>query len=234
MFATTRWSLIVAARDRNAPEAGAALAELCRVYWYPVYAHIRHRGWPRDQAQDLTQEFFTRLLEKDFLASVDQGRGRFRSFLLAACQHFLSNERDRARAQKRGGGQHIVSLDFSGADGRYHREPALVETPERLFERRWAITLLDRVLARLQGEYVAAAKGRLFQTLKVHLTGEGDGPGHAQEAAELGTSEGAVKVAIHRMRRRYRELLREEIAQTVESADQVEDEIQALFRAVGL
>ncbi len=233
MFATTRWSLIVAARDRNAPEAGAALEELCRVYWYPVYAHIRHRGWSHDQAQDLTQEFFTRLLEKDFLASVDQGRVRFRSFLLAACQHFLSNERDRARAQKRGGGRQLLSLDFADADGRYHREPALIETPERLFERRWAIALLDCVLDRFQGEYEAAGKGRLFQTLKVHLTGENASTSHAQEAAELEMSEGAVKVAIHRLRRRYRELLRQEIAQTVESADQIEDEIQALFRAVG-
>jgi RNA polymerase sigma-70 factor (ECF subfamily) len=231
MFATTRWSLIVAARDRNAPEARAALSELCRVYWYTVYAYVRHRGWSHDEAQDVTQEFFTRLLEKDVLASVDEGRGRFRSFLLAACRHFLSNERDRTHAQKRGGDRHVLSLDFADAEGRYHQEPARAETPERLFERRWAVALLGQVLDRLQQEYLAAGKSRLFQSLKIYLTGDG-GPSYAQVAAELGSSEGAVKVAIHRLRRRYRELLREEIAQTVESAEQVEDEIQALFRAV--
>jgi RNA polymerase sigma-70 factor (ECF subfamily) len=205
---------------------------LCRVYWYPVYAYTRHRGWSHAEAQDLTQEFFTRLLEKDVLASVDEGRGRFRSFLLAACKNFLSNERDRARAQKRGGGRHLLSLDFSTAEGRYRSEPAFAETPARLFERRWALTLLDQVLDRLRQENEAAGKGRLFASLKVFLTGDG-GPSYAEVAAELGSSEGAIKVAIHRLRGRYRDLLREEIAQTVESAEQIEDEIQALFRAVG-
>jgi RNA polymerase sigma-70 factor (ECF subfamily) len=233
MFATTRWSLILAAQDRNAPVSRAALDELCRVYWYPLYAYVRRRGFAHDRAQDLTQDFFARLLEKDALALVEQNRGRFRSFLLAACQHFLANERDRDRAQKRGGGRHVLTLDFSDAEQRYHREPAHAETAERLFERRWALTLLDQVLARLRAECEASNKDHLFQALKIHLTGDGSGPAHAQLATELEMSEGAVKVLVHRLRRRYRELLREEIAQTVESPAQIEDEIQALFRAVG-
>jgi RNA polymerase sigma-70 factor (ECF subfamily) len=234
MFATTRWSLIVAGQDRQGPQAKAALAELCGIYWYPIYVFIRQRGESHDEAQDLTQSFFAHLLEKDTLASVDQARGRFRSFLLAACQHFLANERDRAHALKRGGGRHILSLNFVDAQRRYHQEPAHTDTPQRQFERCWALALLDRVLVRLQGELLAANKGQLFEVLRAHLTADDAGHSHAREAAELGLSEGAVKVAVHRLRRRYRELLREEIAQTVESPDQVEDEIQALFRAVSL
>src|SRR5262249_19335073 len=223
-FAATRWTLVRAARDPSAPEAREALASLCAVYWYPLYAFIRRRGHDADEAQDLTQEFFARFLEKDGLASVDEGKGRFRSFLLAACKHFLSNARDRARALKRGGGRAPLSIDAAAAEGRYLGEPGHGETPERLFERRWALALLEQVLGRLRAEHEAAGKGPLFERLKRHLTGDEGGP-HARAAAELGMSEGAVKVAVHRLRKRYRELLRDEIAQTLEAPDEVEDEI---------
>jgi RNA polymerase sigma-70 factor (ECF subfamily) len=232
-FATTHWSVIVAARDPAAPQARAALAELCRSYWYPLYAYIRRQGHGADAAQDLTQEFFTRLLEKDGLASVDQGKGRFRSFLLAACKHFLANERDRARAQKRGGDRQFVPIDFRDADGRYGSEPAHDATPEKLFERRWALALLEQVLARLRLEYEAGGKSLLFERLKSHLTGDGGGVPHARAAAELELSEGAVKVAVHRLRRRYRELLRETISQTVNDPAQIDDEIRTLFAVLG-
>ncbi len=233
MFATTRWTLIAAARDGAAPEARQALAELCRLYWYPLYAYIRGRGNTHDQAQDLTQEFFATLLEKGGLAAVEQGKGRFRSFLLAACQHFLANQHDRDTAQKRGGGRSLVSLDFGDAEGRYSLEPAHAETPERLFERHWALALLDRVLARLRGEYEAAGRDRLFERLKTRLTGDAGGGPHARAAADLGLSEGAVKVAVHRLRKRYRDLLREEIAQTLDDPGQVDEEIRSLFAALG-
>jgi RNA polymerase sigma-70 factor (ECF subfamily) len=232
MFATTRWSLVVAAQDRSQPEAGHALAELCRLYWYPLYGYIRSRGHGHDTAQDLTQEFFARLLEKDVLAAVDQNKGRFRSFLLAACQHFLANQHDHDCAQKRGGGREPMSIDFRDADGRYAHEPAHGETPERLFERRWALALLERVLARLRGEYEAAGRALLFECLKSRLTGDRAVP-HAAVARELGVTEGAVKVAVHRLRQRYRELLRDEIGQTLDDAGQVEEEIRALFAALG-
>jgi RNA polymerase sigma-70 factor (ECF subfamily) len=231
-FATTHWTLIVAARDGEAAQAQAALADLCRAYWYPLYAYVRHQGHAADRAQDLTQEFFARLLEKDFLAAVDREKGKFRSFLLAACKHFLANEYDRERAQKRGGGRQALSIDFRDADGRYAHEPAHGETPERLFERRWALALLEQVLARLRHEYETAGKGRLFGALKSRLTGDGGAP-YARAAAELGLSAGAVKVGVHRLRQRYRELLREEIAETLDAPAQVEEEIRALFAALG-
>ncbi len=232
-FATTHWSLVVAARDRAAPEARDALAALCGLYWYPLYAFVRRQGHPADQAQDLTQGFFARLLEPDFFKAVDRSRGKFRSFLLAACKHYLANERDRARAVKRGGGRPVLSLDFAGADQRYHHEPAHQLTPERLFERRWALTLLDQVLTRLRQEFDEAGKAAVFQTLKGVLTGESGKVPYHDLAARLALSEGAVKVAVHRLRRRYRELLREEIARTLDDPGLVEEEIRDLFAALG-
>jgi RNA polymerase sigma factor (sigma-70 family) len=229
-FATTRWSLVVAAQQGAAPEAHDALADLCRLYWYPLYAYIRRRGHDTNQAEDLTQAFFARLLEKDGLAAVTPARGRFRSFLLAACQNFLANERERANALKRGGGR-VVSLDLGDADGRYRREPDHSETPERLFERRWALTLLARVLGRLREDYEAAGKGRLFEALKGQLTGDGTAP-YAALGEELGMTQAAVKTAVHRLRRRYGELLREEIGETVATQAEIDSEIQALFRAL--
>ncbi len=230
VFATTRWSLVVAARG-DSSAARAALAELCRLYWYPLYAFVRRRGHAHDEAQDLTQEFFTRLLERDDLAAVDPARGRFRAFLLAACRHFLSNEHDRATALKRGGGRQLLSLDFGDADRRYAAEPGHEQTPERLFERRWALTLLDRVVQRLREHYETAGQLPLFEALKGSLTGAA-GDSHAEAAAALGMTPGAVKVAAHRLRQRYRDLLRDEIAQTVEDPAAVDDEIRALFSAL--
>jgi len=231
-FATTHWSLVLAARDRAEPGAHAALASLCGLYWYPLYAYVRRRGHGADEAHDLTQEFFARLLAKDFLAGVDRGKGEFRSFLLAACNHFLANERDRARAKKRGGGRPVLSLDAADAEGRYRAEPAGGLTPEQLFERRWALALLGEVMARLRADYKGKGKGRLFDRLRGFLVGE-KGAGHRGAADELGLSEGAVKVAVHRLRGRYRELLREEIGRTVATSDEIEEEIRELFAALG-
>lgn len=224
-FATTRWSLVAAARDR----ADEALADLCRLYWYPLYAYVRRRGHDAAEAEDLTQAFFARLLEKNGLASVTPTRGRFRSFLLAACQNFLANEHDRAQALKRGGGR-VVSLD--DADARYRREPDHGETPERLFERRWALELLDRALRRLREEYERKGKARLYDALKGTLAGDAAAP-YAALANELGLTEGAVKTAVHRLRGRYAELLREEIGETVAAPAEIDDEVRALFRALG-
>lgn len=227
-FATTRWSLVAAAKD---PTAGQALAELCGLYWYPVYAFVRRRGHSADDAGALTQEFFARLIEKAGIAGADPAKGRFRSYVLGACRHFLANEHDRAAAKKRGGGHVVESLDLTDAERRYAAEPADDRTPEQLFERRWALTLLDDVLAGLQAEYATAGQELLFDRLKSSLTGEA-GP-YADLAAELGMTEGAVKVAAHRLRRRYRDRLRAAIAETVETDDDVEAEIRDLFTALG-
>jgi len=232
MFATTRWSLIAAAQDPAAPEARQALAELCAAYWYPVYAYVRRRGHDHHAAQDLTQGFFARLLEKNDLAAADQTRGRFRSFLLTACQHFLANEHDRATAQKRGGGQAHVPLDFTDADGRFAREPADETTPERVFDRQWALGVLDRVLAGLRDEYVESGRAKLFDSLKGSLTGATE-VGYAEMADQLRMTVGAVKVAVHRLRQRYKDRLRAAIAETVATPEEVEDEIRDLFAALG-
>jgi RNA polymerase sigma-70 factor (ECF subfamily) len=231
-FATTRWSLIVSAREQGSPAAREALAHLCEAYWYPLYAFIRRRGHAADEAQDLTQEFFARLLEKNFLGAVDPSRGRFRAFLLAACKHFLANERDRACAEKRGGGRAPISLDLGGAEGRYGREPSHDLTPDKLFERRWALTLLDRALARLREEFTAKGKGETFDRLRVFLVGDRNAPSHVEVAGELGMTAAAVKVAAHRLRQRYREVLREEIAHTVEGPEQIDEEVRELFAAL--
>lgn len=224
--------MVVAAQDRSAPHARDALAALCRTYWYPIYVFIRRYGHTPDQAQDLTQEFFARLLEKDFLQSVDQAKGKFRTFLLACCQHFLANERDRDQALKHGGGRQFISLDFAAAENRYRLEPAHIQTAEKLFERRWALSLLDTVLARLRDEMVQGRKQKLFEALKGFLTGEDRATPYRQAAIHLGMSEGAVKVAVHRLRQRYRELLEVEIARTLNQPDLIDDEIRDLFAAL--
>jgi RNA polymerase sigma-70 factor (ECF subfamily) len=231
-FAPTRWSLIAAAREHDSPEARQALSDLCESYWYPLYAYIRRRGHPAEEAQDLTQEFFARLLARDFLGAADPSKGRFRAFLLACCKHFLANERDRAAAQKRGGGRVPVSLSADEAEERYRREPAHDLTADKLFERRWAVTLIDRALGRLREEYAARGKAEQFDRLRLYLVGDRGTP-QERAALELGMSVGAVKVAVHRMRQRYGELLREEIAQTVGGPDEVDDEIRDLFTALG-
>lgn len=231
-FATTRWSLVRAAADGAGAGGREALETLCRLYWYPLYAHIRRRGHAVEAAQDLTQEFFARLLEKEWLRTADPQRGRFRSFLLAAADHFLSNQHDRARAEKRGGGRVVLSLDFGDAERRLATEPADPATPERAFERRWALTLLELVLQRLRDEYATPARAALFDRLQPYLA-HGRGPASYRElATELAMTEGAVKVAIHRARQRFAALLRHEIAQTVTHPAEVDDEIRHLFTAL--
>jgi RNA polymerase sigma factor (sigma-70 family) len=231
-FASTRWSLVAAAGRRRSPESQEALETLCRQYWYPLYTYARRRSANIDDAQDITQAFFVQLLEKDYLLDADPNRGKFRSFLLTAFIHFLTKEHDKANAQKRGGGRPSLSLDFQSANGRYQFEPADHTTPEALFERRWALTLLGQTLSRLRREYVSAGKENLFDSLKETLTGEGVGRPYAQIAQELRISEPAVKVAVHRLRRRYQELIRAEIAQTVAKPEDVDEELRDLLVAL--
>ncbi|WP_257459128.1 RNA polymerase sigma factor [Archangium lipolyticum] len=231
-FATTRWSLILAARLGGTPEAREALTALCELYWYPLYAFVRRRGHAADEAFDLTQGFFARLLEKNDLAVVDRQRGRFRSWLRTALEHYLANEWDRARAGKRGGGQSPVSIDSEEAEGLYGRELSHGLTPEKLFERRWALALLERVVVLLRAEWEQGGKGKLFEKLKGCLTGDKGDTSYQHIASEVGMSEGAVKVAVHRLRRRFRELLESEIAQTVERHQDIEEELRHLFAAL--
>jgi RNA polymerase sigma-70 factor (ECF subfamily) len=230
-LATTRWSLVAAAGRDRSPQSREALAELCRTYWYPLYAYARRLS-TADDAQDLTQEFFAELLEKDYLRDADPRRGKFRSFLLTAFKHFLSRQRERAGARKRGGGRRTLSLDFTDGERRFGLEPADPATPEAVFERGWALAILEQALARLREEMAGAGKEKLFECLKGALAGEGLQDSHARIAAELGVSPQGVKVAVHRLRGRYRELLRAEIAQTVASPGEVEDELRDLFAAV--
>jgi RNA polymerase sigma-70 factor (ECF subfamily) len=231
-FPSTRWSVVAAAGRKESPEARAALAVLCQTYWYPLYAYARRRLGRSEDAQDLTQEFFARLLEKDYLHAADSGRGKFRSFLLSAFQHFLANEHARAAAQKRGGDRRSLSIEFQDGESRYRHEPADPTTPETLYEWRWALTLLEQALARLRQEFTRAGKERLFEALKGTLTGDGTGEPYERLGRDLGLSEAAVKTAAHRLRRRYQELLRAEVAQTVASPQEVEDELRDLFAAV--
>jgi RNA polymerase sigma-70 factor (ECF subfamily) len=230
-FATTHWSIVLAARDRAEPGADDALASLCDLYWYPLYCYVRRCGHSADETPDLTQEFFARLLEKDFLAIVDPAKGKFRSFLLATCKHFLANERDRKRALKRGGGRTIQSLDAIDAEGRYRTEPTTGLTPEQLFERRWALALLQQVMGRLRADFESKGKGATFDHLRGFLVGE-KGSGYRSAAKALGLSEAAVKVQVHRLRQKYRELLYEEIGRTVGSPAEIEEEIRSLFAAL--
>jgi RNA polymerase sigma factor (sigma-70 family) len=234
-FLTTQWSVVLAAGDAASEQSTQALATLCELYWYPLYAFVRRRGYDPDAAQDLTQAFFARVIEKAYLRDATPARGRFRSFLLGSLKHFLANEWDYARRLKRGGGAGILPLDVELGEGerRYRLEPPDDETPERLFERRWAVALLDRVVARLRDELWEAGKGAQFEILKPVLTGEPTGETYAQLGERLGMSEGAVKVAVHRLRRRVRALLLEEIARTVEDPGDVDDEIQHLFEVIG-
>ena len=225
-FPTTRWTLVVAAGDPQRKEARSALVFLCENYWYPLYAYLRRRGYPADQAQDLTQEFFIRLLEGRYLDRADPEKGRFRSFLLTSLKFFVADEEDRHRARKRGGGM-VVPLEFPSGEERYQREPAHDETPERIFERRWALSMLDRVVERLRNEFVHHGRAEHFERLKMFLLGQSDAP-YAELAREMNTSEGALKVAIHRLRKRYRDLFRQEIADTVADPAEVESELRYL------
>jgi len=231
-FKTTHWSVVLSAGQRGTPESDRALATLCELYWYPLYAFVRRLGHSAQDARDLTQEFFARLLEKNYLQAADRERGKFRSFLLTAFQRFLSRERERAGARKRGGGRKMISLDIETGEDRYRLEPSHTWTPERIYERRWALTLLDRVLGRLRGEWEKSGKLELFDRFRIYLTGAGEGVPHAKQAEELGMTGVAVKVAIHRLRRRYGELLREEIVQTVAHPGELEEELDHLLDAL--
>jgi RNA polymerase sigma-70 factor (ECF subfamily) len=225
-FPTTRWTLVVAAGNPHRKEARSALVYLCENYWYPLYAYLRRRGYSAHEAQDLTQEFFVRMLEGRYLDRADPEKGRFRSFILTSLKFFVADEEDRQRARKRGGGT-VVSLEFSSGEERYQREPAHDETPERIFERRWALTVLDRVVEKLRNEFAHHGHLEHFERLKVFLLGQSDAP-YAALAREMNTSEGALKVAIHRLRKRYRELFRQEIADTVVDPAEVESELRFL------
>jgi RNA polymerase sigma-70 factor (ECF subfamily) len=228
-FESTHWSLVLAAADREAPWADEALAALCASYWYPLYAFIRRRGHDPDRAADLTQGFFARLLEKEFLRSVDPSRGRFRAFLLAACKNFLANEHDQEHARKRGGGRSPVSIDLRDAEGRYLAEPSHDLTPEWLFERRWALTILEESLDQLERESRQAGKAALYELLKSILTGAESSLCYAEVGRALGMTEAAVKKAAQRLRQRYREILRGRIGGTVDDPGEVDDELRTLF-----
>jgi len=232
-FATTHWSKVLAAGDSSAPGAKEALEGLCRTYWYPLYAFVRRQGQSPHDAQDLTQEFFAWLLESKQLRVADSERGRFRSFLLGMLKNFLSDERKRVQAQKRGGGCALISLDAALAEERYDLEPAIDLTPEIIFDRRWAWTVMEQTVARLRDEYVAAGRAELFEQLKHFQPGEEAGRSYAEVAERLGLSEGAVKSAIWRLRQRHRDLLREEIAQTVATPAEVDEEIRYLVAVLG-
>ncbi|MGB7161271.1 MAG: sigma-70 family RNA polymerase sigma factor [Tepidisphaeraceae bacterium] len=227
-FATTRWSLVTAA-SAGGDQARAALAELCELYWYPLYAFVRRQGVDADAASDLTQGFFARFIELESVRSARQDRGRFRSYLLGAVKHFLANERQHAKAQKRGGDKTILSFDPHDAETRYQREPAHDLTPEHIFERRWALLLIERTLDQLGNEMTARGKSKEFERLRPFLVADASGDSYRDAATELGLSEGAVKVLIHRLRRRFRDHLRGAIAETVASPADIDDEIRHLF-----
>jgi RNA polymerase sigma factor (sigma-70 family) len=232
-FTPTHWSVVLAAAaTNNSTLAHDALERLCRNYWLPIYAFIRRQGHNPHDAQDLTQEFFARLLEKNYLARADRDKGRFRSFLLASVKHFLANEWDKAKAQKRGGGHMLISIDAVLAENSFGSEPADLLTADKIFDRRWALALLEQVLRRLREEFARDGKEKQFEQLKATLTEASRSLPYAEIATRLATSEGAVKVAVHRLRQRYRELLRAEIADTVANAGEIDDEIRNLFAAL--
>jgi RNA polymerase sigma factor (sigma-70 family) len=231
VFATTHWSVVLTAANEETPEAAAALERLCRTYWYPLYAYVRREGHSPPDAQDLTQEFFARLLARNSLARVAPEKGKFRSFLLAAMRHFLSDQRERARTAKRGGRTEILSLDAQEAESRYRLEPVERLDADKIYERRWAMTLLDQALKRLREESAAAGKTELFEKLRRYVAGDSEAT-WSQSAAELGLSEGAMKAAVHRLRGRYRVLLREEIAHTVADPAEIEAEVRYLIRVI--
>ncbi len=231
LFATTQWSVVLAAAKQETPEA-AALERLCRTYWYPLYAYLRRQGYEIAAAQDLTQGFFTHILSRRFLQRASREKGKFRSFILGSLKFFLADELAKLQAQKRGGGRTLVFLDAQSAEERYRLEPVDLMDAERLFERRWAITLLDRVLERLEAEFLEAGKHRLFARLREFLLGDRGSATYKEVAEALGMTEGAIKVAVHRMRRRYRELFREEIAQTVAGPAEADEEMRHVFAAI--
>ena len=233
VFATTCWSVVLQAKEGSSIQSTEALERLCRAYWFPLYAYVRRKGHNPHEAQDLTQEFFSRLLAGAGLAGVDRSKGRFRSFLLASMNHLLANEYHRARTQKRGGGAPHFSLDAVAAEERYGIEPVDQLSPDKLFERRWAEALLDRVVERLREEWAVRERAQRFDDLKIFLLDAKGTVSFEEASARLGTTVPAVKSAVQKLRRRYRELFREEIANTVTRPEEVEEEIRSLFEALG-
>jgi RNA polymerase sigma factor (sigma-70 family) len=231
LFAATRWTMVLSAAGRGNGTGSLALAELCQIYWPPLFAYLRWREFDVQEAEDLTQAFFERLLQGNGLSTVNPNKGRFRSFLLASLKHFLANEWDRAQTLKRGGGIPLIAFDAIPPEKRCRIEPTDDLSPDKAFERQWALTLLDQALSRLREEYALAEKEPLFDALKGYLTADSPTASQAETARHLGISEGAVKVAVHRLRRRYREVLRDEIAQTVGSPGEVDEELRQLFAA---
>ena len=231
-FATTHWSVVLAAGKSSSSQQKQALESLCQSYWFPLYAYLRRRGYDTHQAEDLTQAFFAHILERRDLQAADPKYGKFRSFLLVRLKYFLSDERDRVQAKKRGGGQNVLSLSIQNAEGQYALEPAIQLSPERLFEKSWALTVLERSMDRLEAEMTEKNKQKLFDHLKVYLTADKDTIPYQDMATELGMTEGSVRVAVHRLRRRYKKLLREEIAQTVGTENQIDEEMECLFAAL--
>ena len=232
VFNTTHWSVVLQAGANDSPQAAEALASLCRAYWYPLYAYVRRQGRTVEDAQDLTQEFFARLLELNYLRSADRKRGRFRTFLLTSLKHFLINEWKRVNRKKRGSGQKILSLDEEMAESRFTAEPAVDQPPDALYDRGWAAVLLDRALVALRAELEQSGRRDLFDRLKVFVWGEKNALSYAAMAEQLGMTEGAVKVAVHRLRQRYGELLRAEVAQTVTTPVEVEEELRYLVSVI--
>jgi len=231
-FTTTHWSVVLQAGDHDSPQSTEALETLCRAYWYPLYAYVRRNGQSPHNAQDLTQEFFARLLERKYFQLADRKRGRFRSFLLTSLKHFLIDEWNKANREKRGGGRQIISLDAELTETRFRAEPADERSPEKAFDRQWAMAVLDRVLDQLQAESVSTGRGPVFEELKSCLTGGENESSYAEIGGRLGMTEGNLKVTVHRLRRRYRELLRKEISMTVNDPDLVDEEIRELFAAL--
>jgi RNA polymerase sigma-70 factor (ECF subfamily) len=231
-FTTTHWSIVLHAQDPASPEAKEALERLCRAYWYPLYVFVRRQGYDDAAAKDLTQGFFAKLLEKNYLADVHPEKGRFRSFLMVAIKHFISDHRDKARAQKRGGGRTFVSWDDTSGEDRYRHEPVDLMDAEKLFERRWVLTLMEQAGNRLKEEYRAAGKAELFAQLQLFESGEKDAPSYAEVAPKLNLTESGLRTAVHRMRHRHLELLRLEVAQTVDKPAEVDEEIRYLLRVM--
>ena len=227
-FATTHWSLVVAAGNRDSPHAEKALAELCQIYWYPLYAYVRRRGYGPEDAEDLTQDFFVRLMEKEYLGLADRQRGKFRTFLLCAMKHFLINHQESSKAVVRGGRVNHLSIDAQDAERQYLAEPVEKISPERYYEKRWAMTVLDQALRALECEYARAESLELFLQLKACLGGHAH-TSYAEIGHRLGMSEGSVKTAAFRMRQRFGQALHAEVAKTIDSPDEVEDELRSLM-----
>jgi DNA-directed RNA polymerase specialized sigma24 family protein len=232
VFVTTRWTMVLLAGSKSSTHSDSALAELCQTYWYPLYAFVRRQGKTKEDAEDLVQAFFARFLAQNYLEGLAAERGKFRSFLLAAMKHFLANEWDRAQAQKRGGGVEHLSINWQDVDDRFHLDPPDPSNPERLFDREWALALLDRVVGRLATECARDGKAELFTQAKGFLTVGSAAIPYAAAAKALGLDEGALRVAVHRLRKRYRELLRFEIAQTLAEPGQVDEELRSLLAAL--